>query len=149
MILVLVALCTFYGLIGMGSKFTYSTYRFYLFLFFTAAYTFLTFWIGATLFYALPFAIGGLAFYVFVVLFHKGIVGIVERNEEKFPKKAPVGMFVGLIIFVSIYILGVWFMQGLVVKYGGVSSSLFIVVGSVLELISIGISILLSFFRKH
>ena len=131
----------------MKYELAFTAYRMYLFLFFTACYTFLTFWITVTWFLAFPLAVFGFALYVFVALFHKGIKGIVSKHEAKMQKSAPIGFIIGLIVFVLIYIAGVYWMQGLTVEYLGFSEGAFKIVGTVLEFVSIGLGIFLSFFR--
>lgn len=127
---------------------SFSFYRLYLFLFFTACYTFLTFWITSTLFLFFPFAILGLIFYVFVVLFHRGVNGIVRRNEgEKQNNSFHWLILLIVILFTVGYIFAVYWMQSLMITHFGFSETSFKVVGSVLELISIGLGIFLSFFK--
>ncbi|MBU0907736.1 MAG: hypothetical protein KKD18_03510 [Nanoarchaeota archaeon] len=130
----------------MKQELFFTAYRFYLFLFFTACYTFLTFWITVTFFLFFPFAVFGFGLYVLVALFHRGIKGIVARNEGTEQKLAPWGFLIGLIIFALVYIAGVYWMQGLVVEHLGFSESNFRIVGTILEFVSIGLGIFLSFF---
>jgi len=130
-----------------------SPQRIYYFLFFTAVYVFLSFWISVTYFYNLkPFFIGGLIFYIFVLLFHKAIIEITENKEiNKFNKlvKFQINLFfIVLIFFCVIYILGVYWMQWLVINYLSFPTSIFKKVNWRLSGISLIASLLLSFLAR-
>ncbi len=133
---------------GFENNFAFTLQRAFLFLFFNAAYAFLTFWIAASLFLFFPFAIFGFLLFLFVVFFQKGICGIISRNElakGKGHEKIPGLPFVLGIAFLIIYLIGVYFLQGLVIRQFRVPSALFSIVGWVLTIISLGISFGISF----
>ena len=128
-----------------------SLHRIYIFLFFTGAYAFLSFWISVTYFFnILPFLIGGIIFYLFVSLFHKAIIKITEKNQTKeIRNEFKINLFLlGLIVFCLIYLAGVYFMQWLVTNYLDVPSNVFKIVNWALNFFFLFISFLLSFFEK-
>lgn len=129
----------------------FSPYRIYFFLFFTGAYTFLSFWISITYFFnIIPFLIGGIIFYLFVSLFHKAIIKLTEKNQtKKIKNNFKINLLLlGLIIFCIIYIVMVYFMQWLAVNYLNVPTNIFKIVNWGLTFLSLSISFLLSFFEK-
>ena len=128
-----------------------SFHRIYIFLFFTGAYAFLSFWISVTYFFnIIPFLIGGIIFYLFVSLFHKAIIRITEKNQTKeINKDFKINLFFfGLITFCMFYLAGVYFMQWLVINYLDVPSNIFKIVNWSLNILSLSISFLLSFLEK-
>jgi len=128
-----------------------SLHRIYKFLFFTNVYAFLSFWISVTYFFnAPPFVIGGVIFYLFVSIFHRGIIKIAEKNQIKETKnnfKISV-FFLGLLVFCIIYLAGVYVIQWLAISKLDVPSDVFKVVNGSLNLLSLFISFTLSFFEK-
>lgn len=134
----------------LKKDFTFTLYRTYLFLFFSGAYSFLTYWIAMVYLKSPQFAVffgGGL--FLFVLLFHIAIKRLTtkkEINSEGTGNKVNAFLIV-LISFVLFYVIGVWGMQWLSVKYLGISKSWFGYVGGVLDAIALIISFLISFLR--
>jgi len=123
--------------------------RIYIFLFFNAGYGFLSFWISVTYFYRIrAFFIGGAISYLFVLLFHRAIIKIMDKNkiDQKLPPNFKVSLFyAGLILFCALYILGVYIMQRLMIDYLNFPEGIFKEINWVLNITSLLLSSLLSF----
>ena len=140
----------------MLSKYlAFSFFRFYIFLFFTAAQSFLVFWIGVTLFLFPPFALFGLFMYLFVLLIQKVIqtrAGQMTPENIQKPNTAPDPVlpifFLVMIIFVVAYMLVVYWMQNLVIAHFGVPAKLFSYVSWALNAFSFILSFYFSFVTR-
>ena len=129
-------------------NFNFTLQRTYIFLFFQACNLFLTWWIATTLILFFPFAIGGLIFYIFTALFHKATIKIIEKKEMQ----TSVGIrnfFIVLISFCVLYILGVYGIQWLTIKYMPISEQWFSWVSWGLSLLSTFISFAISFINRN
>ncbi|MDD5606702.1 MAG: hypothetical protein PHN37_02460 [Candidatus Pacebacteria bacterium] len=125
-------------------------FNFLFFLFFNGAYSFLSFWISITYFYEVKwFFAWGVVLYLFLILFHRGIIKILKDTRRTINKNLKINLFfIFLILFSIFYLTGTYFIQELVINNFEVSSDVFRIVNSVLVVFSLIISFLFSFFEK-
>jgi len=139
-------------IIEIKKNFNFTLQRVYIFIFFQACNLFLTWWISTTLILFFPFAILGLIFYIFTALFHIATIKIIERKEPlKKEMQTSVRISIFLIILISLcvlYILGVYGIQWLTIKYMHISKQWFSWVSWGLSILSIFISFAISFINR-
>ena len=99
-----------------------------------------------------PFAIAGFFFFIFVVLFQIGLTRIASNDAKQNMDGVSITVAIPFIlfslIFTIIYIVGVFFMQELVISAFKFPRDFFTIVSIVLSLISYGISFFLSFVAR-
>lgn len=118
--------------------FEFSLQRIYYYIFFRAAYAFLTFWIGITYAFKIKaLFIEGIIFYIFAALFHKAILKLAQRTKkegfDRYSEKDKIiskGFFFALIIFSGAYLLIIYWIQHLTLIYLGVSNNLYKLISS-------------------
>jgi hypothetical protein len=132
--------------------FEFSLERIFFFLFFSAAYSFLNFWIGSTLFLFPPFALLGLGGFLFVLFFHRlvmvGIGRATPSHRGSRQSKSPVLLLVPLIATTVLYIFGVRYLQELVISQLFVPAASFTAVSWSLTIVSLLFSWTLSFLVR-
>jgi len=125
----------------------------YYFFFFSTAYAFLSFWISLTYFAKENnFLIGGVLFYLFVIIFHRAIINITNKNQvqvdEMIKNQRLGGFYVRLIIFCILGSVSIYLLQQFLISNVDFPSEIFTRVDWVLNLFSLIISFLLSFSEK-
>lgn len=130
-----------------------STQKIYYFLFFDAAYAFLSLWISvAYLESQKEFFIGGVLFYFVTIIFHRAIINISKRNEAQTNELAKIPkihfFYFYVILFCVAYIVTTYFFQKLLIDYFNLSPKPFTIVSWALSLFAISVSFVLSFFER-
>jgi len=133
-------------------NFNFTLQRVYIFMFFQACNLFLAWWISITLILFFPFAIWGLIFYIFTALFHIATIKIIERKKplkKEMQTSARISIFLIILIsFCVLYILGVYGIKWLTIKYMHISKQWFSWVSWGLSISSIFISFVISFINR-
>lgn|SRR3989344_5449952 len=136
-----------------------SPQKIYYFVFFSASYAFLSFWISLSYFgrasypeIANGFLIGGILVYLFVLIFHKAIINITNKNLEQADKiikdKRLIIFYTCLIIFCGLGLVSIYLLQKFLIRSANFPSEIFARVNFALNLLSFITSFLLSFFEK-
>ncbi len=131
----------------------FSLLRLYLFLFFNGIYAFLTFWIGAMAIRFPPFALLGLLMLIYTLRFHNLAVLRLSDSGEGAESGPPATItsivFLILMILISFgYVLGVRWMQQLLIDEFGFPEIAFSVVATAFGLGSYFLSVYFSFRRR-
>lgn len=93
--------------------------------------------------------IGGIFFYIFVILFHRAIINISNANSAPVFNDSKVKLFfIVLIIFCAIGALGLVFLKEIAINKLNIPKDIFQNLGWILEVISLIISFLISFINK-
>ncbi|MEK6844351.1 MAG: hypothetical protein AABX83_02895 [Nanoarchaeota archaeon] len=135
-----------------SNNFNFTLQRAYLFVFFEAGYTFLSWWIALNLIFFFPFAIAGIIFYLITCVFHIAVTKLIARNEpskNKFSKSTGISIFfIILISFCVLVIFGVYGLEWIAIKYLQISKKWFSLVNIGLSILSLLISFAISFATK-
>lgn len=129
------------------ADFTLSLPKLYFFVFFSAVYGFLVFWIATTLLLFWPFALFGLGMYFFVAMMHKRISSLMARTRAEASLAGNL-LLVPLIFFCVAYLFGVYQLQAFFSRYFGIPAGVYEIVALGLHALSLGLGAWLSFFQK-
>lgn len=122
----------------------FSYQKLYYFLFFTAIYGFLSFWISVMYFFEMkPLLWGGIVFYVIAYGMHK----VVTNVEESAPDVGKM-FFIIFGIFAALYIAAVYGMQQLIIAQTDITPVTFRIVNWGLIALSLVLSFISSFGKK-
>lgn len=120
----------------------FSYHKLYYFLFFTAVYGFLSFWISIMYFFDMkPLFWGGIVFYVFAYGMQKVALGV---QNDAVPNAGKT-FFIIFGLFAALYIAAVYGLQQLIITQTDITSDIFRVVNWSLVLFGFALSFISSF----